>query len=109
MSQSPESPEAEPLCLPGFGMPVDADVEPTFPLALLGGSNSKGITVREQRMMAFVSDVTDKPEWERKVFDEEIVARWREEAGATPAGLDGDVVLSEEMFDFVGLILVLSP
>lgn len=109
MSQSAKFSETEPLCLPGFGKPVNDDFYPTFPSALFGGGLSLGITVREQRMMAFVSDVTDKPEWERKVFDEEIVSKWREEASARPEGLGGDVVLSEEMFDFVGFSLILVP
>lgn len=102
MSPGAESPETTTLCVPGFGMPVDKDVNPSSPSALLGEWFSNGITVREQRMMAFIGDVTDKPEWERKVFDEEIVAKWREEAGARPEDLDGDVILDKDMFDFVG-------
>ena len=27
-------------------------------------------------MMVMVDQITDKPEWRRKVFDEEIVAKW---------------------------------
>ena len=105
MSPSTVSPGTTPLCVPGFGMPVDKDVNPTFPSALLADWWTFGVTVREKRMMAFINEVTDKPEWERKVFDEGIVAKWREEASARPEELNGDVVLSNEMFNFVGLLL----
>lgn len=30
-------------------------------------------------MMQIMNIITDKPEWERKVFDEHIIAKWREE------------------------------
>lgn len=30
-------------------------------------------------MMQIMNVITDKPEWERKVFDEHIIAKWREE------------------------------
>ncbi|KAK0649728.1 hypothetical protein B0T16DRAFT_136264 [Cercophora newfieldiana] len=45
---------------------------------------SAGVTLREQRMMAFIDTITDKPDWEKKVFDEAIVAKWREEAKVGP-------------------------
>lgn len=103
MSQSSECPaETERLRLPGFGEAVDANFSSAFPSAIEAEWESMGITLREQRMMAFVSDVSDKAEWERKVFDEEIVAKWRGEAERRPEELEGDVVLSKEMFDFVG-------
>lgn len=35
----------------------------------------------EAAMMAIVSQPTDKPDWHRKVFDEEIVASEREDGG----------------------------
>lgn len=99
------------LRVPGVNMPVD--VIPSyeiFPSALVphwedGSWASYGVTLRELRMMAFINDITDKPEWERKVFDEAIVEKWRAEASEQPEHLDGDVVLSEQMFDFVGFLL----
>lgn len=99
------------LRVPGVNMPVDDDGEDTFPSAVVDISaqdhwTSKGVTLREKRMTAFVSDITDKPEWERKVFDEDIVKKWRAEASESPEALRGDVILSEEMFNFVGSLCV---
>jgi hypothetical protein len=31
-------------------------------------------------MMGMINEITDKSEWDRKVFDETIVAKWKEEA-----------------------------
>ena len=95
------------LKVPGVGLPVEDMPEEVFPSALFGEEWSShfasgGVTLREQRMMAFVSDISDKPEWDRKVFDDAIVEKWRAEADRRPDELDGDVVLSKEMFDFVG-------
>lgn len=85
---------------PGFGLKVDGkDARPRFPNAI-SGWRSNGVPVREQRMLAFIDRISDKPNWETKVFDETILAKWREEASARPEDLNGDVVLSEEMFDF---------
>ena len=38
------------------------------------------LTAREYVMIEFMSNVTDKPDWDKKVFDEIIVGRWRTEA-----------------------------
>jgi hypothetical protein len=86
---------------PGFGLPVEHDNKAGFPLAINQGWSSDGVTVREKRMMEFINQITDKPGWEDKIFDEEIVARWRAEADVRPEELEGDVYLSKEMFNFV--------
>ncbi|KAF2741238.1 hypothetical protein EJ04DRAFT_480445 [Polyplosphaeria fusca] len=38
------------------------------------------LTVRELEMLALINALTDKPEWNKKVFDEDIVEKWHEEA-----------------------------
>jgi hypothetical protein len=38
------------------------------------------ITVRERVMIAVMAALKDKLDWERKVFDELIVDKWRQEA-----------------------------
>lgn len=104
--EEPMTPDA-PGCLrvPGFGRPVDAArPSPDFENPFDDVWVSMGITLREKRMMAFVDAITDKPEWELKVFDEAIVAKWRAEADVRPENLGGDVMLSEQMFDFVSLV-----
>ena len=47
-------------------------------------------------MMAIMDKITDKPDWDRKVFDDTIVHKWRQEALATE-GMD----VSEKMLDWV--------
>ena len=51
---------------------------------------------------SFISTISDKPEWDRKVFDDAIVAKWREEAMNMPRVDDDDVYMSERMFENVG-------
>ncbi len=89
---------------PGLGLPIDHEGKGLTVFRLAIGDRpwtSKGVTLREQRMLDFISQITDKPDWEVKVFDEHIVSRWRAEAGARPEELEGDVQLSSQMFDFV--------
>lgn len=38
------------------------------------------ITLREVAMMRVIGQLMEKPEWERKVFDEAIVEKWKGEA-----------------------------
>jgi hypothetical protein len=61
-------------------------------------------------MLAFINLITDKPDWHRKVFDDETLAKWNTEvmqldwkkAGVT----HGD--FSRKMFDYVSLSLFLA-
>ncbi|KAI0427009.1 hypothetical protein F5Y09DRAFT_45309 [Xylaria sp. FL1042] len=96
------------LVLPGFGKHV------TYPEKRRGRSflhaleyawrfQSVGVKIREIRMMEFMNQITDKPEWDRKVFDEEIVNAWRKEAmgpGVQEMDIDGDIYMTEKMFDY---------
>ncbi|KAL7622746.1 hypothetical protein AAE478_006424 [Parahypoxylon ruwenzoriense] len=53
--------------------------------------------------MDFMNQVTDKPNWVEKVFDETIIAEWREEASSGQPqnlDLDGDVFFSSDMFEY---------
>lgn len=47
-------------------------------------STSDPLPVRELAMMSIMDKLTDKEDWHRKVFDENIVAKWREEARNIP-------------------------
>ena len=49
-------------------------------------------------MMELMNRLSDKPNWERKVFDEAIATKWRAEALATP-----DVEISERMVEWVSI------
>ena len=85
---------------PGFGLPVDHLGDSEVPLAIDGSWLSNGVTLREQRMMDCISQITDKPGWEMKVFDDDIVSRWRAESDGRSTA-DGDIFMSQTMFNYV--------
>ncbi|KAJ8073711.1 hypothetical protein PM082_011989 [Marasmius tenuissimus] len=96
----------EKVKLPGFGLPVnnlpesplirnrDVSKRLCFPNAITSWRASC-ITVRERTMLAMINEITDKPDWDRKVNDEAIVSKWRNEA----LGQEGADV-SQAMFDY---------
>ncbi|ERT00935.1 hypothetical protein HMPREF1624_02169 [Sporothrix schenckii ATCC 58251] len=98
--------DADRVRLPGFGLPHSSGWvanKAKFPHALESegrGKLSRGLFLRERRMLDFMGSITDKPEWERKVFDEEIVGKWRAEAMEMPTVDDDDVYMSDDMFDY---------
>lgn len=98
------SKQRERLTLPGFGLPIDTMPGPNdrFPHAIADRFfvSGKGVMSREIRMLEFVNKISDKPEWDRKVFDEVIVAKWEKEACRYVDGLR-DEYLSTQMFQFV--------
>jgi hypothetical protein len=75
---------------PGLGLPIrynEQDNYGFYPIGAHGsnaGSESLPLFVRELAMMDIMEKLTDKPDWHKKVFDEEIVAKWRTEALAIP-------------------------
>ncbi|KXX80377.1 hypothetical protein MMYC01_203273 [Madurella mycetomatis] len=85
---------------PGLGLPVEHLGDKAFPLAVDRSWASNGVTLREKRMLDFIGKITDKPGWEVKVFDQDIVSRWRAEADVRLPEFDGDVYLSQDMFNF---------
>ena len=88
--------------LPGFGNPLDYysldyHSKKCYPTALIGYYEAALLTMREYTMMELMNRITDKPNWEMKVFDVAIAARWKAEALAM---IDKDI--SEKMVDWVG-------
>lgn len=71
-----------------------------FPHAIADYFASNGITERELRMLDFVNQITDKPDWHKKVFDEQIVQKWKDEGVRFDEALH-DFYLSEKMFEVV--------
>jgi hypothetical protein len=75
------------------------------------------LPIREVAMMILMDSLTDKPNWHEKVFDEDIVQKWRDEARQQPEdGLFARImqdkesrfipkpisrIISEQTFDFV--------
>ncbi|KAI8168177.1 hypothetical protein K4K49_005095 [Colletotrichum sp. SAR 10_70] len=72
---------------PGFGLPLGhmPDAENRFPLLYMddrwgGGWRAATLLIRECCMMKFINALSDKPEWWRKVQDDEIAGKWKKEA-----------------------------
>jgi len=84
-----------PLKVPGFGLPIDFEPGDESSLDKIGtrfrhGANdfsADRLTVRELSMLSLIGSITDKPDWHRKVFDDDIVGKWRQEALSTPGSL----------------------
>lgn len=73
------------LKVPGCGLPVDYELEQDN--SYCHGAKDiefDRMTVREVSMLGLMEALTDKPAWWRKVFDENIVAKWRREALTMP-------------------------
>ncbi len=96
------------LRVPGFNsMPVEKEIETPFTQDATeragypffhGASewHAERLTVREVAMLRLMDVLTDKQDFTRKLFDEEITARWKAEAMATPGGM-----ISERAWDWV--------
>lgn len=97
--------EGMPYTLPGIHEALNGPTEnePTSgkerlrcPEAIISWS-ARPLTKTERAMIAMMGEITDKPGWERKVFDEDILKKWRSEAVS-------DIMnFSDTMFDFVSL------
>ncbi|KAK8932291.1 hypothetical protein VCV18_000825 [Metarhizium anisopliae] len=70
--------------LPGYGLPLNylPPRKERFPV-LMGDRNkdwkATTLLIREVCMLKFMEDITNKPEWWRKVCDPNIAARWKQE------------------------------
>lgn len=91
------------IARPGFGLPINHEPPHAFPHAIGDYVVSVGITLRERRMLDFITQISDKPDWDRKVLDQEIVAKWKSEACRFDEGCQDDF-LSEPMFEYVCIL-----
>jgi hypothetical protein len=76
-----------PLQVPGFGsMPIFHELDPDecFNDGSSWATQRPRVTVRELAMISHMECLTDKPDWNIQVFDEELIAIWREDALAVP-------------------------
>jgi hypothetical protein len=76
-------------------------------LNALQGWHHLPTTNRDRIMIAFMNIITDGPDWTRKVYDEVVVAKWKEEA----MNMDWDKAantkygdMSEKMFDYASVL-----
>lgn len=71
-----------PLLVPGFGgMSIyhEPGVDERFANTITGWEQKPAITAPEMAMLQLMSDLTDKSGWNVDVFNNAIVAKWREE------------------------------
>ncbi|KAG6909616.1 hypothetical protein DXG01_016398 [Tephrocybe rancida] len=81
------------LRLPGFDLPLNHN-EPTKPGNVLfknplnkndfGNGMLRLTTLREFAMLNIMNKVTDKPDWQTKVFDDVIAQKWKDEMQSSP-------------------------
>ncbi|KAI5363285.1 hypothetical protein Slin15195_G106690 [Septoria linicola] len=72
---------------------------PRFPNAINDWSGTP-LTLRERKMMALMGELTDKPDWHKKIFDDKIVAKWGDEALALNADAAPEVALTGNAIDY---------
>jgi hypothetical protein len=71
---------------PGLGLPLRHYPQENYGLYPMGthgncyGGDSNILPVREVAMMIIMDKLMDKENWHKKVFDDEIIAKWRKEA-----------------------------
>ncbi|KAF5680281.1 hypothetical protein FDENT_8484 [Fusarium denticulatum] len=78
-------------CYPGLGMNLryhnyhhEDEIYPTAIHYNSVGAESDMLLVREAAMMTVMNQLTDKPDWHVKVFDEQIAEKWIQEGLALP-------------------------
>ncbi|KAJ0297072.1 hypothetical protein Brms1b_013642 [Colletotrichum noveboracense] len=73
--------ELNKLVRPGFGLGVNAMPEKMFPSAVLDWT-AITLTYSELAIMWFIEQITNKPDWHVKVFNDDIAAKWKAEVMA---------------------------
>lgn len=83
------------LQVPGIGLPTNTEleVEDCFRHGVVDFQPKRLVAV-EIAMLAVVDSITEKPNWQNKIFDESIVQKWRSEATAMP-------LISSKAWDWV--------
>ncbi|KAL2798387.1 hypothetical protein BJX66DRAFT_334091 [Aspergillus keveii] len=80
----------------GYDLPLSHSPRNAFPTALIGnGDFGRLDTYREVLMRQVMNSIIDKPEWYRKVYDEQITAKWRQEVA------DSGKDISLKMMDWI--------
>ena len=94
--------DPERIKLPGFGLPLNHEIK-SFPCAVLDWLGEP-LTVRELNMIKLMNQITDKPGWDRKILDDTITEKWRQEARDAE-----DLDVTEAMLDWVSQVLLINP
>lgn len=76
----------QPTQIPGLTLPIDYALprEKRFLHGVNDWAQEPRLTAREISMLRLMNALTDKPRWNEKIFQADIVARWREEALKLP-------------------------
>lgn len=107
----------EQLKVPGFSYYYQFELEARerFRHGANDFQQSPRLTAREVAMLGIMNALTDKPDWHKKVFDDEIVAKWKQEACAIHliSEMAWDWCLTElrdkaKRFERIGRVLVLD-
>ncbi len=100
-----------PLRVPGFAnFPVEYETDDAayFGVAFVPTGSRHAVweqdprlTVREIAMLDLMSRLTDEPDWNKAVFQEDVVLRWREEQiRHTPHAPDGQPLITERVWQW---------
>ncbi|KAK6431278.1 hypothetical protein LTR95_012557, partial [Oleoguttula sp. CCFEE 5521] len=74
-----------PLNVPGAGCPIDIELDASLRFGHgVNDFRQDRLVIREVAMLAIMDAITDKVSWADKIFDDSIVAKWRDEAMAMP-------------------------
>ncbi|KAM4065941.1 WD40 repeat 2 [Hirsutella rhossiliensis] len=81
----PNPTSSDPLRLPGYGLSIAfmPSYRKRFPVLVGDGDQNwaaRTLLIREVCMLKLIEDITNKPEWWRKVRDPIIAANWKKEA-----------------------------
>lgn len=99
-----QMPLSDSFVRPGLGSPIYAWKDSKFPSAVLDEWSTIPLATRELYVLFFVEQITNKPDWHAKVFDETIVSKWRSEAEAVnweEAVGEEHGTLSGDLFNYV--------
>ncbi|KAF7979917.1 hypothetical protein HWV62_40322 [Athelia sp. TMB] len=92
--------------LPGFGLPLNFGPphygnDALFRNAIdCQNSHMRLITLRELTMMRLMNQITDKPDWDKKISDKTIVAKWKSEALSATDQEGQHIDITEKMFEY---------
>ena len=76
----------KPLLVPGLGVDIDYQQpdKKRFSHGMSDWMQDSRLTARELSMLRLMDALTDKPDWNKKVFDDETVEKWHLEASEMP-------------------------
>ncbi|KAF7185849.1 hypothetical protein HII31_12722 [Pseudocercospora fuligena] len=62
--------------------------------------NGEPLMLKERNMIALMDKLTDKPDWNRKINEEDIVSKWRAECAELEKTFQPEQAVTQKMFDY---------